>query len=659
MNQLTVVAEWGEGKARDVVIDTAEKQAAVIASSGIYVYALSNWRQIDFLPLGDTASQAVFSPDGRFLALIHPQKNQVWLWEVGRGATAVQTITAETQIWEIYFSPDGQFLLLNAQSGLTAYAWQSNGAQTPLLEKSSAGWISFNEASTLLAIPDLGAEPKQVSLWQLTLPTALQPVATLVSEPNMDLHFGRLSPDGTYYGGIVRDRMLEKDDMLFIWNVATAQIVSQIPIANLQLFDTQNSWAFSPNSARLAVLTANNQIEIFDLATGSATTAIPVAPGSQPSHVALTNTDAIIGDTNGAITLWNMAENRQVQHIQGNQARLFELHLLPSTTQFVAVSETGAITHYQLPDGAQIHSLTAHTTDTITDVTFAPDSASIAASFANGAVQVWQVNGVLQQTFSASSGNVDSVQFSPDGRFLATGVGQRAGAIAYDDTVAVWQLPDASLQAAAGGEKEDVPGCSFFRNNVLFTPDGQLVAAASHDFTVRLTQAADGQEVYAFPPHADAVLDLALSPDGRFLASASEDATVRVYDLQTYAQVHELTGSVGGFWSAVFSPDGRFLAAGNRFGELYIWELTSGTLVRQINGQQNKQSNLVFSPDGRMLAAGAEGEQINFWSVETGALITAMPAQTNFVRSIAFSPNGEFLISGGSDNILRLWQISS
>lgn len=659
VGQLTVVAEWGQGKTRDVVIDAAGNRAAVIATSGIYVYALANWSQIDFLPLGDSAPQAVFSPDGRFLAVIHPQNNQVLLWEVGQGATAVQTIAAETQIWEIHFSHDGQTLLLNAQSSIRAYAWQGDGTQTPILESNNLGWLSFNDTDTLLAIPDLGTVPEQVNLWQLVPPTALQPVRTLVSEPNMQLHFGRLSPDGAYYGGVVRDRMFEKDDMLFIWNVATAEIVYQIPIASFQIFDSQNSWAFSPDGALLAVLTANNQIEMFNLATGSRTTATPIAPEAQASHVTLTNTEAIIGYTDGAIALWNIAENKPVQEIPGTQATLLELHLLPSATQFVAVRETGEINLYQLPNGAPIHTLTAHMTDTITDVAFAPDSASVAASFANGAVQLWQVDGMLQKTFTVSNGNVDSVQFSPDGRFLATGVGQQLGAIAYDDTVAVWQLPDASLQAAAGGEQEDVPGCSFFRNNVLFTPDGQLIAAASHDFTVRLTQAADGQEVYAFPRHADAVLDLALSTDGRFLASASEDATVRVYDMQTYAQVYELTGSVGGFWSVVFSPDGRFLAAGNRSGEIYIWELPTGTLVRQIYGEQNKQSNLIFSPDGRMLAAAAKGEQINFWSVETGSLIAAIPGQTNFVRNIAFSPNGEFLISSGSDNVLRLWQINS
>lgn len=660
VGQLTVVAEWGQGKARNVVLDAAGSQAAVIASSGIYVYALSNWSQIDFLPLGDVALQAAFSPDGRFLAIIPSQKNQVWIWQVGSGPTAVQTITTQTQIWEIHFSHDGQTLLLNQQSGITAYAWQGDGSQVPILESNNLGWLSFNNNGTMLTVPDLGIEPEQINVWQIAQPAALQQlVSTLVSEANMELQFGRLSPDGAYYGGVVRDRMLEKDDMLFIWNVAESEIVYQIPIANLQFFDSQNSWAFSPDGSRLAVYTANNQIEIMDLTTGHVSTAIPSLADARPSHVILTNSEAIIGYTNGAITLWNVAENKQLQEIAGNDVLLFDLHLLPAATGFAAVSGTGEITFYQLPDGAQMHSLTAHMTEAITDVTFAPDSANIAASFANGLVQLWHVDGMLQKTFTASNGNVDSVQFSPDGRFLATGVGQRSGEIAYDDTVAVWQLPGATLQAAAGGEQEDVPGCSFFRNNVLFTPDGQLVAATSHDFTVRLTRAADGEEVYAFPPHVDAVLDLALSTDGRFLASASEDATVRVYDLATYAQIHELTGSVGGFWSVVFSPDGRLLAAGNRFGEIYIWELTTGTLIRQINGEQNKQSNLIFSPDGRMLAAGAEGEHINFWSVENGALIAAIPGHTSFVRTIAFSPNGEFFISGGSDNVLRLWQIHS
>lgn len=659
VDRLTAVAAWGEGQAKDIIVDAAAKHVAVIATSGIYVYDLATQKQLDYLPLGDVPADAALTLDGRFLAILNTQNNNILIWEIGSSPPNIRQLGSESPVRELRFANDGQTLLLNTQQGIVAQPWQAEEPPAMLHESSSLGWLSFTADGSLLAVPDLLKEPEQITIWSAEEAVTAQPAATLTSEPNMKLRFGRLSPDGAFYGGIVQDRLLEKEDLLFIWDVAEARLVHQLPVGFYQFFHSEHSWAFAPDGRFLAVTTPEQQVEIRDLAAGEITATVPTPPETVPTHVALTNTQAIVAYADGTLAIWDVADNAPVQQHLGGGNLLLELRLLPGDTGFVTVSSTGQIDFYTLPDGRHDHTNSAHMTGSITDVTFAPDSSTIAASFANGMVQLWQVSGELQQAFPASTGNIDSVRFSPDGRFLATGTAQRTGDIAFDDTVAVWQTTDTSLQSRTGGEQEDVPGCSVFRNNVVFTPDGSRIAAASHDFTVHLTRTDDGSEVHVFPRHTDAVLDIALSTDGRYLASASEDATVRVYDMTTYEQVHELTGSVGGFWSVAFSPDGRFLAAGNRFGEIYIWELPGGTLVRQIFGEQNTNSNLLFSPDGQMLAAAAKGGEIHFWSVTSGALLKALSGQTDFVQNIAFSPDGQYLISSGSDNILRLWQIGS
>ena len=62
--------------------------------------------------------------------------------------------------------------------------------------------------------------------------------------------------------------------------------------------------------------------------------------------------------------------------------------------------------------------------------------------------------------------------------------------------------------AQFGGEAEKVAGCAFFRNEVRFSPDGELMAANSHDFTVSLYDPSDGMILHTFPPHASTVTDL-------------------------------------------------------------------------------------------------------------------------------------------------------
>ena len=104
-----------------------------------------------------------------------------------------------------------------------------------------------------------------------------------------------------------------------------------------------------------------------------------------------------------------------------------------------------------------------------------------------------------------------------------------------DQTVKVWD-------AATGQETLTLKGHTGVVNGVAFSPDGRRIASASDDQTVKVWDAGTGQETLTLKGHTDAVNGVAFSPDGRRIASASSDQTVKVWDAATGQETLTLKG---------------------------------------------------------------------------------------------------------------------
>ncbi|GKT45906.1 vegetative incompatibility protein HET-E-1 [Colletotrichum spaethianum] len=213
---------------------------------------------------------------------------------------------------------------------------------------------------------------------------------------------------------------------------------------------------------------------------------------------------------------------------------------------------------------------------------------------------------------------------------------------------------DASSGKGDGSSSEDY---GFMA--VAFSPNGRMLASASHNETVKLWDAATGQYLMALEGHSDWVTSVAFSPDGRVLASASHDETIKLWDSATGQCLMTLEGHSGTVTSVAFSPDGRVLASASQDKTIKLWDSATGQHLMTLEGHSGTVWSVAFSPEGKHLASVSTDETVRLWDVATGSHAITLEGHDNRVTSVAFSPDARMLASASKDNIIRLWDMAS
>ncbi len=288
-----------------------------------------------------------------------------------------------------------------------------------------------------------------------------------------------------------------------------------------------------------------------------------------------------------------------------------------------------------------------------------PDGQQLALGLKNGDIQLWQAQtGALQTLLTGHTEAIRQLQFSPDGRWLAS-VSALTGPLDFfapDDgaygAVRLWDTGRGQLRTIFDGHSRGIFGLSW-------SPDGARLATASADRTIRLWDVNSTQAIATLTGHTGKVRAVAWHPSEAKLASAGDQGEVFVWDLNQLSIKKRLEGHQGEVFDVAWHPAGCLLATGGKDGTVRLWDAASGQIRDILAGHQSFVRSVTWHPDARYLASSAAGNnKIIIWDLQLSQPMITLTGHTDWIRQVAWDTSGERLASASDDGTARIWQVN-
>lgn len=201
---------------------------------------------------------------------------------------------------------------------------------------------------------------------------------------------------------------------------------------------------------------------------------------------------------------------------------------------------------------------------------------------------------------------------------------------------------------------------------MAYSPNGERLASASLDRTVKVWNAATGKCEATLQGHAGEVTSVAFSSNGKYLVSGSEEDTVKVWDVvkHPYPCTLSLMGDGSGVTSVAFSPDNQRLASASENGIIKIWDAITGAREATLKGHgQPRITTISVSPDGQFFASLESAGLgrvwgVKVWNVKAG-LLEAFASTRVPATSMDFSTDSRHLAVMIDNNVANIWSAAT